>query len=125
MLHCATIIKPKSCTTQSLARQYATKEGMEMSEREQKSREMMEQLEKLPPKAQERIGYMIEGALMLERIFYLRFFCTQVRRRTFFITAGEHKVLHILHGLGLSLLVELVKRGQQSRLPRGEYSFTV
>ena len=57
---------------------------------------------------------------MLERIFYLRFFCTQVRRRTFFITAGEHKVLHILHGLGLSLLVELVKRGQQSRLPRGE-----
>lgn len=62
---------------------------------------------------------------MLERIFYLRFFCTQVRRRTFFITAGEHKVLHILHGLGLSLLVELVKRGQQSRLPRGEYSFTV
>ena len=36
MLHGATIIKPKSCTTQSLARQYATKEGMEMSEREQK-----------------------------------------------------------------------------------------
>lgn len=57
---------------------------------------------------------------MLERIFYLRFFCTQVRRRTFFITAGEHKILHILHGLGLALLVELVKRGQQSRLPRGE-----
>ena len=51
--------------TQSLARQYATKEGMEMSEREQKSRELMEQLEKLPPKAQERIGYMIEGALVL------------------------------------------------------------
>jgi hypothetical protein len=38
---------------------------MEMSEREQKSRELMEQLEKLPPKAQERIGYMIEGALVL------------------------------------------------------------
>lgn len=36
-----------------------------MSEREQKSRELMEQLEKLPPKAQERIGYMIEGALVL------------------------------------------------------------
>ena len=36
-----------------------------MSEREQKSRELMEQLEKLPPKAQERIGYMIEGALGL------------------------------------------------------------
>ena len=26
---------------------------------------LMEQLEKLPPKAQERIGYMIEGALVL------------------------------------------------------------
>lgn len=36
-----------------------------MSECEQKSRELMEQLEKLPPKAQERIGYMIEGALVL------------------------------------------------------------
>lgn len=36
-----------------------------MSEREQKSRELIEQLEKLPPKAQERIGYMIEGALVL------------------------------------------------------------
>lgn len=36
-----------------------------MSEREQKSRELMEQLEKLPPKTQERIGYMIEGALVL------------------------------------------------------------
>ena len=36
-----------------------------MSEREQKSRELMKQLEKLPPKAQERIGYMIEGALVL------------------------------------------------------------
>lgn len=36
-----------------------------MSEREQKSRELMEQLEKLPPKARERIGYMIEGALVL------------------------------------------------------------
>ena len=36
-----------------------------MSEREQKCRELMEQLEKLPPKAQERIGYMIEGALVL------------------------------------------------------------
>lgn len=36
-----------------------------MSEREQKSRELMEKLEKLPPKAQERIGYMIEGALVL------------------------------------------------------------
>lgn len=36
-----------------------------MSEREQKSRELMEQLEKLPPKAQEHIGYMIEGALVL------------------------------------------------------------
>lgn len=36
-----------------------------MSEREQNSRELMEQLEKLPPKAQERIGYMIEGALVL------------------------------------------------------------
>ena len=36
-----------------------------MSEREQKSRELMEQLKKLPPKAQERIGYMIEGALVL------------------------------------------------------------
>ena len=36
-----------------------------MSEREQKSRELMEQLEKLPPKVQERIGYMIEGALVL------------------------------------------------------------
>ena len=31
-----------------------------MSEREQKSRELMEQLEKLPPKTQERIGYMID-----------------------------------------------------------------
>ena len=36
-----------------------------MSEKEKKSREMLEQLEKLPPKAQERIGYMIEGALVL------------------------------------------------------------
>ena len=36
-----------------------------MSEREQKSRELMEQLEKLPPKTQERIGYMIKGALVL------------------------------------------------------------
>ena len=36
-----------------------------MSEREQKSRELMEQLEKLPPKTQERIGYRIEGALVL------------------------------------------------------------
>ena len=36
-----------------------------MSEKEKKSRELMEQLEKLPPKAQERIGYMIEGALVL------------------------------------------------------------
>ena len=36
-----------------------------MSEREQKSRELMEQLEKLPSKTQERIGYMIEGALVL------------------------------------------------------------
>ena len=36
-----------------------------MSERGQKSRELMEQLEKLPPKTQERIGYMIEGALVL------------------------------------------------------------
>lgn len=36
-----------------------------MSEREQKSRELIEQLEKLPPKTQERIGYMIEGALVL------------------------------------------------------------
>lgn len=36
-----------------------------MSEREQKSRELMGQLEKLPPKTQERIGYMIEGALVL------------------------------------------------------------
>lgn len=36
-----------------------------MLEREQKSRELMEQLEKLPPKTQERIGYMIEGALVL------------------------------------------------------------
>lgn len=36
-----------------------------MSEREQKSRELMKQLEKLPPKTQERIGYMIEGALVL------------------------------------------------------------
>ena len=36
-----------------------------MSERVQKSRELMEQLEKLPPKTQERIGYMIEGALVL------------------------------------------------------------
>ena len=36
-----------------------------MSEREQKSRELKEQLEKLPPKTQERIGYMIEGALVL------------------------------------------------------------
>ena len=38
-----------------------------MSEREQKSRELMEQLEKLPPKAQERIGYMIECALVLSQ----------------------------------------------------------
>lgn len=36
-----------------------------MSEREKKSRELVEQLEKLPPKTQERIGYMIEGALVL------------------------------------------------------------
>ena len=36
-----------------------------MSEKDKKSREMLEQLEKLPPKAQERIGYMIEGALVL------------------------------------------------------------
>lgn len=36
-----------------------------MSEKEKKSREMLEQLEKLPPKTQERIGYMIEGALVL------------------------------------------------------------
>lgn len=36
-----------------------------MSEREQKSRELMKQLEKLPPKTQERIGYMIEGALVM------------------------------------------------------------
>ena len=36
-----------------------------MSEKEKKSREMLEQLEKLPEKAQERIGYMIEGALVL------------------------------------------------------------
>ena len=35
-----------------------------MSEKEKKSREMLEQLEKLPPKTQERIGYMIEGALV-------------------------------------------------------------
>lgn len=40
-------------------------EGIEMSEKEKKSREMLEQLEKLPPKTQERIGYMIEGALVL------------------------------------------------------------
>lgn len=39
--------------------------GIEMSEKEKKSREMLEQLEKLPPKTQERIGYMIEGALVL------------------------------------------------------------
>ena len=36
-----------------------------MSEKEKKSREMLEQLEQLPEKAQERIGYMIEGALVL------------------------------------------------------------
>ena len=36
-----------------------------MSEKEKKSREMLERLEKLPAKAQERIGYMIEGALVL------------------------------------------------------------
>lgn len=36
-----------------------------MSEREKKSRELVEQLEKLPPKTRERIGYMIEGALVL------------------------------------------------------------
>lgn len=38
-----------------------------MSEKEKKSREMLEQLEKLPPKTQERIGYMIEGALAESR----------------------------------------------------------
>ena len=36
-----------------------------MSEKEKKSREMLEQLAKLPPKTQERIGYIIEGALVL------------------------------------------------------------
>lgn len=36
-----------------------------MSEREKKRRELVEQLEKLPPKTQERIGCMIEGALVL------------------------------------------------------------
>lgn len=41
------------------------KGGLNVSEKEKKSRKMLEQLEKLPPKAQERIGYMIEGALVL------------------------------------------------------------
>lgn len=36
-----------------------------MSEKEKKSREMLEQMAKLPPKTQERIGYIIEGALVL------------------------------------------------------------
>ena len=31
-----------------------------MSEKEKKSREMLEQLARLPPKTQERIGYIIE-----------------------------------------------------------------
>lgn len=33
-----------------------------MSEKEMDTRRMIEQLKKLPEKAQERIGYMIEGA---------------------------------------------------------------
>lgn len=36
-----------------------------MSEKEKEMREMVETLRKLPEKAQEKIGYMIEGAALV------------------------------------------------------------
>ena len=60
----ATIMKLRGCKMQS-RKANMQQGGIEMSEKEKKSREMLEQLEKLPPKTQERIGYMIEGALVL------------------------------------------------------------
>ena len=41
------------------------KEGETMSEKEKEMREMVETLRKLPDHAQEKIGYMIEGAALV------------------------------------------------------------